>query len=202
MHCKQLGAHLQCALGPALQPNPGLSWQVEGPNPTGVVAQNAGSLTSEASEPPPAPPPRRGPWRPEDKQNSDSKAHPTASTRPPALLAKAARNSCLHSKTSHLQKIRPSCGDPAPGQGLCGDPRVPSSPAEDPSAPGQASGRGTLKKEQRREEGKASLRIQNEKMKRSGWKEAFQRTFHPVPVPAQFERLGRDGDLGRQAGWT
>lgn len=177
MHCKQLGARPQCALGPALQPNPGLSWQVEGSNPTGVVTQNAGSLTSQASEPPPAPPPRRGPWRPEDKQNSDSKAHPAASTRPPALLAEAARNSCLHSKTSHLQKIRPSCGDPAPGQGFCGDPRVPSSPAEDPSAPGQASGRGTLKKEQRREEGKSISQDSNREDETLRMERGFSKNF-------------------------
>lgn len=127
-------------------------------------------------------------------QTSDSKAHLMPSVRPPVLLAKAAWNYCLHSKISPLQKLCPSHGDLALGQGFSVITPTCQGTCGGTPAPGQDPSKGTLKTEQSRAEGKTSLRIQNEKMKCLGRKEAFQRSFHLVP--ALFERLRRDGNLG------
>ena len=85
-------------------------------------------------------------------------------------------------------------GDPALGQGFSVTTPTCQGTCRGTPAPGQDSSKDALKREQSREEGKTSLRIQNEKMKCLGKKEAFQRSFHPVP--AQFEILRRDGNLG------
>lgn len=152
----------------------------------------AGNLILQASEPPtPHGTFEASPWasRQKDAQNSNRNAHPVASAKHPAVLEEAARNSCFFcSPLNQLPaKSCSSYGAQAQGQGFHGDLGMPGTIRRGPLLQGRPPAGhfcSTLKRNNGNRRKKPSLRIQNEKMKCAGGREACQRTFRLVPVPS------------------